>query len=66
MRGVLDKRIGRLLAMVSLAVAAILAFNLLVAPLVTQLIDSWSRRDAELRSNLVFNSVRLSLEFGEP
>ncbi len=62
LRGVLDKRIGRLLAMVSLAVAAILAFNLLVAPLVTQLIDSWSRRDAELRSNLVFNSVRLSLE----
>lgn len=45
-----------------LAVIAIFALNLLVAPLATKLIDEWSRRDVELRSNLVFNSLRLSLE----
>jgi trehalose 6-phosphate synthase len=45
-----------------MAVAAVVAVNLLVAPLATRLTDSWFRRDVELRSNLVFNSLRLSLE----
>jgi trehalose 6-phosphate synthase len=60
-RDALSRRFGRLAIVITVAVAAILALNLLVAPLATKLIDDWSRRDVELRSNLVFNSLRLSL-----
>ena len=42
------------------AIAAVVALlsSLALAPLVTSLIDDWSRRDVELRSTLVFNSVQ--------
>jgi trehalose 6-phosphate synthase len=50
------------MGMAILTIVAILALNLLIAPLATRVIDNWSRRDIELRSNLVFNSLRLSLE----
>jgi trehalose 6-phosphate synthase len=61
-RAVLNQRTLTLSAIVALAAAAILALNLLVVPLTTKLIDNWSRRDVELRSSLVFNSLKLSLE----
>jgi len=61
-RELLSRRAGTLTVLIVLAVAVIFALNLLVAPLATKLIDEWSRRDVELRSNLVMNSLRLSLE----
>jgi trehalose 6-phosphate synthase len=41
------------------AIAA--ALVLAIAPVVTSLVQDWSRRDVELRSALVFNSIRDSL-----
>ncbi|MFN0218837.1 MAG: trehalose-6-phosphate synthase [Hyphomicrobium sp.] len=42
------------------AIAAVIAVlsSLVLAPLVTSMITDWSRRDVELRSTLVFNSVQ--------
>lgn len=48
-----------LIAKWSAIAAAVAVFSALVlAPLVTSLVDDWSRRDVELRSSLVFNSVQ--------
>ncbi len=40
------------------AVVIAMLSSLVLAPLVTSLIDDWSRRDVELRSSLVFNTVQ--------
>jgi trehalose 6-phosphate synthase len=58
----LDQRISKAAIILAATVAVVLALNFAVAPLATRLIDEWSRRDVELRSTLVFNSLRLSLE----
>lgn len=50
---------AKLVAKYGLAAAAVaLLASLVLAPLVTSLIDDWSRRDVELRSTLVFKSVQ--------
>ncbi len=42
-----------------LLIAALLAVT--VTPVITSLVEDWSRRDVELRSTLVFNSIQESL-----
>ena len=42
---------------VSIGIAAILLIILAVTPLVTAIVEGWSRRDVELRSRLVFRSI---------
>lgn len=61
LRRLADKRFRILAYTALMAITAMVALNLLVAPLATRLTDSWFRRDVELRSTLVFNSLRLSL-----
>ena len=50
---------ARLVTRYGVVAAAIAVISLLVlAPLVTSMIDDWSRRDVEMRSSLVFKSVQ--------
>jgi trehalose 6-phosphate synthase len=46
-----------LLKYIAVGVAAILLIILAVTPLVTAIVEGWSRRDVELRSRLVFRSI---------
>ena len=46
-----------LIRYVAIGVAAILLIILAVTPLVTAIVEGWSRRDVELRSRLVFRSI---------
>ena len=48
-------------AIVLLVILGTIALNLFVGPIASKLVDQWSRRDVEMRSNLIFNSLRLSL-----
>lgn len=48
-------KIGANYGVLAAAIALIAAFML--TPIVTSLVEDWSRRDVELRSSLVFNSV---------
>ncbi len=49
---------------VILALTALLLIILAIAPLATTLGDSWARRDIELRSRLVFRSIRTQVTSG--
>src|SRR5687767_10046520 len=57
-----NRRLGTFSVIVGLAIMLTLVVSLIVTPLATKLIDGWFRRDVELRSHLIFNSLRLSLE----
>ena len=46
-----------LIRYVAIGVAAILLIIVAVTPLVTAIVEGWSRRDVELRSRLVFRSI---------
>jgi trehalose 6-phosphate synthase len=46
-----------LIRYVAIGIAAILLIILAVTPLVTAIVEGWSRRDVELRSRLVFRSI---------
>jgi trehalose 6-phosphate synthase len=46
-----------LIRYLAIGVAAILLIILAVTPLVTAIVEGWSRRDVELRSRLVFRSI---------
>jgi hypothetical protein len=46
-----------LIKYVATGVAAILLIIITVTPLMTAIVESWSRRDVELRSRLVFRSI---------
>ena len=47
-----------LIKYVAIGAAAILLIILAVTPLVTAIVEGWSRRDVELRSRLVFRSIQ--------
>jgi len=46
-----------LIKYVAIGIAAILLMIVAVTPLVTAIVEGWSRRDVELRSRLVFRSI---------
>lgn len=52
------------LRQIALALSALLLILLTIAPLATTLVDTWARRDVDLRSRLVFRSIRAQVTSG--